>query len=87
MLKNHQLTLKFQITIILKELCGHVLEIDCGYGPLDIIVTNSNYGGGLGKNILRVLNLIFFYKYPIRLRELVIVIMSDFIELQYLDFF
>jgi len=29
------------------DLCGHVLRIDCGHGPLDIIVTNSNLGGGL----------------------------------------
>ena len=27
--------------------CGHVLRIDCGNGPQDIIVTNSNLGGGL----------------------------------------
>ncbi|RNA10692.1 SCP-like extracellular [Brachionus plicatilis] len=27
--------------------CGHVFEIDCGNGKLDIIVTNSNLGGGL----------------------------------------
>ncbi|CAF1508701.1 unnamed protein product [Adineta ricciae] len=29
------------------ELCGHVLNVDCGHGSLDIIVTNSNLGGGL----------------------------------------
>jgi hypothetical protein len=29
------------------DLCGHVLSINCGYGSLDIIITNSNYGGGL----------------------------------------
>jgi len=29
------------------ELCGQVLQVDCGHGPLNIIVTNSNYGGGL----------------------------------------
>ncbi len=29
------------------ELCGHVFRIDCGHGPLDIIATNSNLGGGL----------------------------------------
>jgi hypothetical protein len=29
------------------DLCGHVLNINCGYGPLDIIITNSNYGGGI----------------------------------------
>ena len=29
------------------DLCGHILRIDCGNGPLDIIVTNSNLGGGL----------------------------------------
>ena len=29
------------------DLCGHILNIDCGHGPLDIIITNSNYGGGL----------------------------------------
>ncbi|CAF4471790.1 unnamed protein product [Rotaria socialis] len=29
------------------DLCGHVLKVDCGNGPLDIIITNSNYGGGL----------------------------------------
>jgi hypothetical protein len=29
------------------DLCGHILTIDCGNGPLDIIVTNSNLGGGL----------------------------------------
>ena len=34
--------LKFQ-----PDLCGHILEIDCGKGSLKIIVTNSNLGGGL----------------------------------------
>ncbi len=29
------------------DLCGHVVQIDCGHGPLDIVVTNSNYGGGM----------------------------------------
>ena len=29
------------------DLCGHVLQIDCGNGPLDVIITNSNLGGGL----------------------------------------
>jgi hypothetical protein len=30
------------------DLCGHVLNIQCGDGPnLDIIVTNSNQGGGI----------------------------------------
>lgn len=29
------------------ELCGQILQVDCGNGPLNIIVTNSNYGGGL----------------------------------------
>ncbi|CAF1527215.1 unnamed protein product [Rotaria sordida] len=29
------------------DLCGHVLKVDCGNGPLDIVITNSNYGGGL----------------------------------------
>lgn len=29
------------------DLCGHILNIDCGHGPLDIIITNSNYGGGM----------------------------------------
>ncbi|CAF1495268.1 unnamed protein product [Rotaria sp. Silwood1] len=29
------------------DLCGHVLKVDCGNGPLNIIITNSNYGGGL----------------------------------------
>jgi hypothetical protein len=29
------------------ELCGQILNVDCGNGPLDIIITNSNYGGGL----------------------------------------
>jgi hypothetical protein len=34
--------LKFQ-----PELCGQVLQVDCGNGPLNIIVSNSNLGGGL----------------------------------------
>ena len=29
------------------KLCGHILDIDCGNGPLSIIVSNSNLGGGL----------------------------------------
>ena len=29
------------------DLCGHILRVDCGNGPLNIIVTNSNLGGGL----------------------------------------
>ena len=29
------------------DLCGHVLNINCGNGALDIIITNSNYGGGI----------------------------------------
>lgn len=29
------------------ELCGHVLTVDCGRGSLDIIINNSNLGGGL----------------------------------------
>lgn len=29
------------------ELCGHVLTVDCGHGTLDIIINNSNLGGGL----------------------------------------
>lgn len=29
------------------KFCGHVLEIDCGNGRYEIIVTNSNLGGGL----------------------------------------
>ncbi|CAF3406955.1 unnamed protein product [Rotaria sp. Silwood1] len=29
------------------ELCGQVLTINCGNGPLDVVVMNSNYGGGL----------------------------------------
>lgn len=28
-------------------LCGHILEIDCGKGLQNIIITNSNLGGGL----------------------------------------
>lgn len=28
-------------------LCGHILRIDCGNGPVDIIVSNANPGGGL----------------------------------------
>jgi hypothetical protein len=34
--------LKFQ-----PELCGQILQVDCGHGSLNIIITNSNYGGGL----------------------------------------
>ena len=34
--------LKFQ-----PDLCGHILNIDCGHGPIDIIITNSNLGRGL----------------------------------------
>jgi hypothetical protein len=29
------------------SLCGHVLTVNCGKGDVDIIVTNSNLGGGL----------------------------------------
>ena len=29
------------------DLCGHVLRINCGNGDLDIIINNSNLGGGL----------------------------------------
>lgn len=29
------------------DLCGHVLTIDCGNGELDIVINNSNFGGGL----------------------------------------
>ncbi len=29
------------------DLCGHIISINCGNGDLDIIVTNSNLGGGL----------------------------------------
>ncbi|CAF1232589.1 unnamed protein product [Rotaria sp. Silwood1] len=29
------------------DLCGQVFRVNCGNGPLDIIVTNSNLGGGL----------------------------------------
>ena len=29
------------------NLCGHILDIDCGNGPLSIIITDSNLGGGL----------------------------------------
>jgi len=29
------------------ELCGHILTVDCGRGSLDIIINNSNLGGGL----------------------------------------
>ncbi|OWA54713.1 hypothetical protein BV898_19114 [Hypsibius exemplaris] len=28
-------------------MCGHVLTVDCGHGSLDVIVVNSNLGGGL----------------------------------------
>ncbi len=30
------------------DLCGHVIQVDCGHGALNTIVTNSNLGGGLG---------------------------------------
>ena len=29
------------------DLCGHILEVNCGHGPLNIIISNSNLGGGL----------------------------------------
>lgn len=29
------------------ELCGHILTVDCGRGALDIVINNSNLGGGL----------------------------------------
>ncbi|CAF0901964.1 unnamed protein product [Brachionus calyciflorus] len=29
------------------QLCGHVLEIDCGLGKFDAVIMNSNFGGGL----------------------------------------
>ena len=29
------------------DLCGHILKVNCGHGDMDIIVTNSNLGGGL----------------------------------------
>ncbi len=29
------------------DLCGHILKINCGHGDMDIIITNSNLGGGL----------------------------------------
>jgi len=29
------------------DLCGHVVQIDCGHGALDVVITNSNLGGGL----------------------------------------
>ena len=29
------------------DLCGHILTINCGHGDLDIIINNSNLGGGL----------------------------------------
>ena len=29
------------------DLCGHVLTVNCGKGDLDIIINNSNFGGGL----------------------------------------
>ena len=32
---------------VFSDLCGHILRIDCGNGELNIIVTNSNLGGGL----------------------------------------
>ena len=28
-------------------MCGKILRVDCGNGPLDVIVSNSNLGGGL----------------------------------------
>lgn len=28
-------------------MCGHVLSVDCGHGPVEIIVSNANLGGGL----------------------------------------
>ena len=34
--------LKFRL-----ELCGQILTVNCGHGSLNIIVTNSNLGGGL----------------------------------------
>ena len=27
--------------------CGHIVEVNCGHGPLNIIVTDLNVGGGL----------------------------------------
>jgi hypothetical protein len=29
------------------ELCGQILNVNCGHGALNIIITNSNLGGGL----------------------------------------
>lgn len=29
------------------ELCGHVLSVNCGHGTLEIVINNSNLGGGL----------------------------------------
>lgn len=29
------------------QLCGHVLQIDCGNGKFEAVVMNSNFGGGL----------------------------------------
>ena len=29
------------------DLCGHILTVNCGKGDLDIIINNSNFGGGL----------------------------------------
>ena len=29
------------------DLCGHILELNCGNGKMNIIITNSNLGGGL----------------------------------------
>ena len=29
------------------DLCGHILQINCGNGNLNIIITDSNLGGGL----------------------------------------
>lgn len=29
------------------DLCGHILTVDCGNGPTNVIISNSNLGGGL----------------------------------------
>ena len=29
------------------DLCGHIVTINCGKGPLDVVISNSNLGGGL----------------------------------------
>lgn len=29
------------------DLCGHVLTVNCGKGDIDVIINNSNFGGGL----------------------------------------